>query len=133
MRQDLSHSFTCDMWSSIANDWYLTVALHWLDEKWDMPIIILGAIVFNVHHTKRNICKAMLKVRSKFGIFPCAEFIEQIPQFTPSDWRESQILKFIVMSGMDCYSMENALRRSSIKTDCGTNVSGGVELKELLD
>ena len=28
--------FTCDMWSSIANDQYLTVTLHWLDEKWDM-------------------------------------------------------------------------------------------------
>ena len=27
-------SFTRDMWSSVANDQYLTVTLHWLDEKW---------------------------------------------------------------------------------------------------
>ena len=65
-------SFTCDMWSSVANDQYLTVTLHWLDEKWDMQTIILGTMEFNVRHTKHNISKAMLKVKSKFGIFtPC--------------------------------------------------------------
>ena len=35
-------SFTCDMWSSVANDEYVTVTLHWLDEKWDMQTIIFG-------------------------------------------------------------------------------------------
>ena len=57
-------SFTCDMWSSIANDQYLTVRLHWLDEKWDMQTISLGTMEFNVRHTKHNISKVMLKVRS---------------------------------------------------------------------
>ena len=41
-------SFTCDMWSSIANDQYLIVTLHWLDEKWDMQTIVLGTMEFNV-------------------------------------------------------------------------------------
>ena len=81
-------SFTCDMWSSVANDQYLTVALHWLDEKWDMQTIIFGMMEFNVRHTKHN----MLKVRSKFGIFPRANLIEDIPEFMASDWRESQNL-----------------------------------------
>ena len=56
--------FTCEMWSSVANDQYLTVILHWLDEKWDMQTIILGTMEFNVRHTKHNISKVMLKVRS---------------------------------------------------------------------
>ena len=47
-------SFTCDMWSSIANDQYLTVTLHWLDEKWDMQTIILGTMEFSVRHTKHS-------------------------------------------------------------------------------
>ena len=62
--------FTCNMWPSVANDQYLTVILHWLDEKWDMQTIILGTMEFNGRQTKHNISKAMLKVRSKFGIFP---------------------------------------------------------------
>ena len=48
-------SFTCDMWSSVANDQYLTVTFHWLDEKWDMQTIILGTMEFNVRHIKHNI------------------------------------------------------------------------------
>ena len=78
-------SFTCDMSSSIANDQYLTVTLHWLDEKWDMQTIILCTMEFNVRHTKHNISKAMLKVRSKFRIFPHAKLIEDMPQFMASD------------------------------------------------
>ena len=94
-----------------------------------MQTIILGTMEFNVRHTKHNISKAMLKVRSKFGIFPRAEVIEDIPEFTASDWRESQKLGFDFMSGSDCYGAENALDRPSITTDCGANVSAGVELK----
>ena len=75
----------------------------------------------------------MLKVRSKFGIFPHAELIEDIAEFTASDWRESQNLGFDFMSGSDCYGAENALDRPSITTDCGANVSAGVELKNLWD
>ena len=47
--------FTCDMWSAIANDQYLTVTLHWPDEKWDMQTIIFGMMEFNVRHTNHNI------------------------------------------------------------------------------
>ena len=63
----------------------------------------LPTMEFNARHTKLNISKAMLKVRSKFGIFPRAEPIEVIPEFTASDWRESQNLGFDFMSGSDCY------------------------------
>ena len=110
-------SFTCDMWPSVANDQYSIVTLHWLGEKCDMQTIILGTMEFNVRHTKHNISKAMLKVRFKFGIFPRAELIENIPQFMESDWRESQNLGFEFMSGLDCYGEENALDRHSSTTD----------------
>ena len=56
------------MWSSVANDQYLTVTLHWLDEEWEMQTIILGTMEFNVRHTKHNISKAMdmlLSMREK--------------------------------------------------------------------
>ena len=94
-----------------------------------MQTIILGTMEFNVRHTKHNISWATLKVRSKFGIFLRAELIEDIPELTASDWRESQNLGFDFMSGLDCYGAENALDRPSITTDCGANVSAGVELK----
>ena len=117
----------------LANNQYLTVTLHSLDEKWDMQTIILGTMEFNVKHTKHKISKAMLKFKSEFGIFPRAELIEDIPEFTVSDWRESQNLGSDFMSGSDCYGAENALDRLSITTDCGANVSAGVELKNLWD
>ena len=66
------------MWCSVVNDQYLTITLHWVDEKWDVQTIILGTMVFNLQHTKNNISKVMLKVRSKFDIFSRAEFIEEI-------------------------------------------------------
>ena len=75
----------------------------------------------------------MLKMRSKFGIFPRAKLIEDIPKFTASDWRESQNLGFDFMSGSNYCGAENALDRPSITTDCGANVSAGVELKNLWD
>ena len=37
------------------------------------------------------------------------------------------------MSGSDCYGAENALDRPSTTTDCGANVSLGVELENLWD
>ena len=36
------------------------------------------------------------------------------------------------MNGLDCYGAVNALDRPSITTDCGANVSAGVELKEFM-
>ena len=98
-----------------------------------MQTIILGTMEFNVRHTKYNISKAMLEVRSKFGICPRAELIEDIPESTASDWRESQNLGFDFMSGSDCYGAENTLDRPSITTDCGANVSASVEFKNLWD
>ena len=86
-----------------------------------------------MQYSKRNISKAMLKVRSNFGIFPCAEFIEEIPELTASDWREPQNLGFEFMSLLHYYGMENALFISSIITDYGANVSAAVELKKLWD
>ena len=42
-----------------------------------------------------------------------------------------RILGFDFMSGLDYCGIENAVDRSSITTDCGTNVSAGVKLKNL--
>ena len=92
-----------------------------------------GTVELNVRHTKHNISKAMLKVRSKFGTFPRLELIEDVPQFTASDWRVSQNLGFEFMSGLDCYGAENALDRPSITMDCGKHVRASVELKNLWD
>ena len=123
-------SFTCNMWSSVANNQYLIIILHWLDEKWDMQTIILGTMEFNVQHTKHNISKAMLKLRHKFDRFPRPELIEDMPEFTASDWRESQNLGLEFMSSLDCYGIEDALDRVSITIYCGVNVSASVELTE---
>ena len=60
-------SFTCNMWSSIATDQFLTITLHWLDEKWDMQTIILGTMEFNVRHTKHNISKSSPCTNELFG------------------------------------------------------------------
>ena len=37
------------------------------------------------------------------------------------------------MNGLDCYGTENTLDSPSMTTDCGANVSAGVELKNLWD
>ena len=97
-----------------------------------MQTIILGMMAFNVQHTKRKISKAMLKVRSKFGIFPGAEFIEEMPQFTTSDWGESLRIwgwnswaVWIVMGHEERIRL--VLHYNSI---VGANVSVVVKLKE---
>ena len=77
--------------------------------------------------------QAMLKVRSKFPIFPHTEFIEGIPEFTAHEWIKYLNLGFEFVSGSYCYGAGNALDRPSITTHCGANVSAGVELKELWD
>ena len=82
-----------------------------------MQTIVLGMMEFNVQRTKHSIHKSMLKGRSKFGILPRVESNEEILQFTASNRKDSQSLRFEFVSGLDCSGAEKVLDRPSITAD----------------
>ena len=44
-------SLTTDVWTSITNQAYLGVTIHYIDDKWNMRHFLLDLIHFEHHHT----------------------------------------------------------------------------------
>ena len=54
-----------------------------------MQTIPIEKIVLSIHHTKHSISKAILKVGLKFGVFPLAILVMEIPELKASDRGDS--------------------------------------------
>lgn len=61
---------TTDMWSSNAGDRYCTISVHWITHVWKLATKTLGALTMNEEHTKENISRKMVMLRTKFRIWP---------------------------------------------------------------
>jgi len=44
-------SLTTDVWTSITNQAYLGVTIHYIDDEWNMRYFLLDLIHFEHHHT----------------------------------------------------------------------------------
>ena len=61
-------SITGDIWTSIANDAYLTVTVHYITDDWEMCSAILGTKPLEDRHTGENIVIWVEEMLSSFGI-----------------------------------------------------------------
>ena len=62
-----SVSLTTDIWTSDANDAYITITIHFI-ALWEMKSFVLATREFPGRHTGTAISEAMLKVCEEFGI-----------------------------------------------------------------
>ena len=86
---------------------------HWI-AGWECRTRILGTHGFNVSHTASNISAKLMKLRLGFGMEPRSR--------RPSSWTDLQ-----------WFQNEDPLDRPTITTDCGANISKGVEQHGLWD
>ena len=61
-------SITSDMWTSLANDAYISLTTHYTSDEWKMESVCLGTIPVFERHTGENISSWIEEILEKFGI-----------------------------------------------------------------
>ena len=59
---------TTDIWTSRANDAYLSLTMHFVDSSWDMVSCVLATAPFSEHHTAVNIVDKVKQVMVEFNV-----------------------------------------------------------------
>ena len=65
---DCNFSMTSDIWTSSANDAYLSATAHFITDDWDMRSVILDISPFPVQHTGMNIADALQEILKSYSI-----------------------------------------------------------------
>lgn len=63
-------SITTDTWTSLATESYLTITVHYIDDKWSLISRILGTMLLEDRHTGQNLSQWILEMLTKFGVDP---------------------------------------------------------------
>ena len=61
-------AITTDIWTSRANDAYLSLTMHFVDSSWDMILCALATAPFPEHHTAVNIVDKVKQVVEEYNI-----------------------------------------------------------------
>ena len=61
-------AITTDIWTSRANDAYLSLTMHFVDSSWDMISCVLATAPFPEHHTAVNIVDKVKQVVEEYNI-----------------------------------------------------------------
>ena len=67
---------TCDSWSNVHSDSFMTIAVHIIDEQWNIFSCILGTRHATERHTAKNITKELSDLLNEFRlliIFNCSQ------------------------------------------------------------
>lgn len=60
-------SITTDMWTSVAQEGYITVTAHFI-QRWQLKCKVLATRVLDDRHTGENLSKIIHEIRKEFGI-----------------------------------------------------------------
>lgn len=63
-------SLTTDAWTSVANDGFLAVSAHGLDQNWDLRRFVLAVVHLKERHTASYIAEELLTVAKELGVSP---------------------------------------------------------------
>jgi len=61
-------SIISDLWTSIANDAYISLTTHYISNEWTMKSVCLGTMPVSEQHTGDNISQWIEVIPEKFGI-----------------------------------------------------------------
>lgn len=61
-------SLTCDHWTSLATEGFLTVTGHFIDQNWEFQNCVLATRKTTERHTGENIASDIMNICSEFGI-----------------------------------------------------------------
>jgi len=61
-------SLTADIWTSINQDAYLGITIHYIDSNWNLRNFLLDIIPFTTRHTGENIANEIITILNEFNI-----------------------------------------------------------------
>ena len=61
-------SLTTDIWTSVANEAYITVSAHFLSQDWNLYSVVLTTGAFPERHTGIVISRKLIEIAEQFGI-----------------------------------------------------------------
>ncbi|CAJ0746325.1 5423_t:CDS:2, partial [Entrophospora sp. SA101] len=61
-------SLTTDMWTSLNNDSFLGLTIHYIDSKWEFKHFLLDIISFKERHTSHNISVEILNIINEYNL-----------------------------------------------------------------
>ena len=62
------YSLTTDIWTSFANDAYISLMVHYIDDCWKMRSYTMATYSFLEQHTRDNIMEKLKEVVSEYEI-----------------------------------------------------------------
>lgn len=68
LKQDVSYTLTCDIWTDVSNQSYLGVTLHYLKEEIVLTNATVGVFPLNTNHTADYISNTLLSILDSFNI-----------------------------------------------------------------
>ena len=64
----MKYSLTTDIWTSFANDAYISLTIHFINEYWEMKSYTLATYSFPEQHTGDNMVEKLKEVLSEYDI-----------------------------------------------------------------
>ena len=61
-------SATTDMWTSAANDSYMTITIHFISSDWELNSFCLETVPLFTDHTGQNIADAILDILENWNL-----------------------------------------------------------------
>lgn len=68
LKQDVSYTLTCDIWTDVSNQSYLGITLHYLKEELVLMNATVGVFPLNTNHTADYISNTLLSILDSFNI-----------------------------------------------------------------
>ena len=62
------YSLTADMWTSMNQDAFLGITIHYINSNWNLCNFLLDIIPFTTRHTGENIAREIIRVLDEFNI-----------------------------------------------------------------
>ena len=113
-------AFTTDFWTSPTAESFMTMSMHWITQNWRLKMRIMGTIYFPQQHTAANISKKLMEFRLDFGVYPRSR-----------EGRPPQSVQAIRRKMEFYFREELELDKPVLTSDCGRDVSAGVERERL--
>ena len=111
-------AFTSDIWTSCANDAYISLTGHFIDSAWNMTSCVLATNPFPGHHTAVNIVEKFKEITGVYN-FQQAQLVALVHDQASNMRLSGEMIE----DELDCESLSCAAHRLQLCIEDGLSVS----------
>ncbi|XP_019851990.1 PREDICTED: zinc finger BED domain-containing protein 1-like [Amphimedon queenslandica] len=112
-------AFTSDIWTSCANDAYISLTAHFIDSDWQLVSCVLGSSPFPGHHTGSHIYEKLKDITHAFGFQQHSQLVALVHDAASNMVLSGEILE----ERLECASVCCAAHRLQLCIEDGLSVS----------